>query len=120
MTHVASADIEAVSLGADDARCAGMRVVEGLEIVSVSHDVLTDQLTPQDGPSFYLVWGSPDGDANLVEVREEVVNLLVALARQPGEPELDGLDAEEIQGLRELGVLVPTAWDLQRLPEAQG
>ena len=97
-----------------------MRVVDGLEIVSVSHDVLTDQLTPLEEPSFYLVWGSPDGDANLVEATEEIVNLLVALARQPGEPELSRLDAEEVEGLRELGVLVPMAWGLHRLPEAQG
>lgn len=115
VTHAPPADMAEATLGAQAAAGDRVQAARGLALVTVESgvttepDALADAIGPLDAPMTLAVRRAPDGEVDVVQLSAQAAEALHAAERPTALADL-GLDADEREGLLQLGLLVPEAW----------
>ena len=96
-----------------------LRFAEGLELLCVHHDVTEESVVRLDSPVYWALWCAADGDLRLLAISEAAAALLDTGGGRTFDRESIDLQPEEVALLKEHGVLVPTRWSLDVLPDGR-
>jgi hypothetical protein len=116
--HLPPPDLDSASLPVDEAADDRLRLPRHVRVLSVNHAVSADPdlIDPALGlepvqPTLHLAAiRRPDGEVELMEVEDLVLEALARAAREAALPEALGLSPEAALSLLEAGVLCPVSW----------
>ncbi|MGM0575660.1 MAG: hypothetical protein ACQEXJ_08020 [Myxococcota bacterium] len=112
VAHAAPADATASTLGASEARDDLRRLADGVELLTVGHDVGVERPAPLDKPLELALARGVDGDVRVAEVSPEAAAALRRLRAGPVDRGALGVGSDEVAALEGLGFVVPVAWGL--------